>query len=75
MIWQSVFGQLPNGEVVTAYEMCNTAGMEIHVMDYECMITKLLVPDKSSQKKDVVLGFDKFEYYLDRAINPYYGCG
>lgn len=74
MIRQSEFGRLENGDIVTAYEMENFHGMELSIIDYGCTIAKMIVPDKNGQKKDIVLGFDSLEYYLDGSINPYYGC-
>ena len=42
----------------------NSKGMEAHVIPYGCIIQKLLVPDRSGNLTDVVLGYDTLEPYI-----------
>lgn len=62
------FGQLPGGEAVAAWRLKGSAGLELEVITYGAIVTKLLVPDRSGNLADVVLGYDHLSGYLsDRA--------
>ena len=41
-------------------------------MNYGCIITSLIVPDKDGKAADIVLGFDSLQPYLDG--HPYFGA-
>ncbi|NCV15562.1 MAG: galactose-1-epimerase, partial [Betaproteobacteria bacterium] len=71
MVRSRTFGRLPDGTEVQAYTMGN-ASMELQVITYGGIVTRLLVPDRSGRREDVVLGFDRLEPYL--AGHPYFGC-
>ena len=71
MVRSRTFGRLPDGTEVQAYTMGN-ASMELQVITYGGIVTRLLVPDRSGLREDVVLGFDRLEPYL--AGHPYFGC-
>jgi len=61
-----------NGEAVTEYTLTNSSGMQVSILNYGGTVTKLLVPDKSGNPGDVVLGFDSFDGYLQKN-DPYFG--
>lgn len=70
-VYQEKFGEI-NGRTITAYTMINTLGMEVTCLDYGCIITKIIVPDKDGRLENVVLGFDSIEEYLKHS--PYFGA-
>lgn len=57
------FGNLPDGQAVTAYTLCNDAGMAVTVLDYGGIIQSILVPTPTGPV-DVVLGYPRLEGYL-----------
>ena len=61
-----------DGKIVTAYTMINSRGMEVTTIDYGCIITKILVPDRDGTFENVVLGFDTLEEY--QKYSPYFGA-
>jgi len=69
---KEVFGKTPDGKTVDLYTLTNSHGMEVRAMTYGGIIVSLRVPDKSGKVADVVLGFDKFDGYLDN--KPYMGA-
>ena len=71
-ITQSKFGNLPDGAAVEQYTLSNAAGIICKIINYGGIITELHVPDKNGRLADVVLGFDKFERYLQS--HPYFGA-
>lgn len=66
------FGQTPNNEAVTLYTLKNAHGMEVQIMNYGAIITKIMVPDKNKVIEDVVLGFDSVADYIKDS--PYFGA-
>jgi aldose 1-epimerase len=66
------FGQTPANEPVTLYTIKNTQGMEVHIMNYGAIITKIIVPDKNEVMEDVVLGFENVADYIKDS--PYFGA-
>lgn len=66
------FGTMPDGEVITVYNLRNANGMEAGVINYGGIMTKLVVPDKEGKLADVLLGFDNLPDYLEKS--PYFGC-
>lgn len=60
-----------NDESVIEYTLVNDSGMSISCLNYGCVITKILVPDRNGKIENVVLGFEQFEDYLD--LSPYFG--
>lgn len=65
VISQSVYGFLPNGEMVSEYTLRNMQGMQLSVISYGGIITSLTTPDKNGKFTDVVLGYDNLQDYLD----------
>ena len=61
-----------DGKEVFLYTLSNSAGMQVKLTNYGGIVTSILVPDRSGNYDDVVLGFDKLEPYLDN--KPYFGA-
>ena len=58
-----LFGTTKKGEEVYAFTLKNAKGMTAEVINYGAILTKLCVPDKKGDVKDVVLGFDDVAGY------------
>ncbi|MDP4083241.1 MAG: aldose epimerase family protein [Bacillota bacterium] len=70
-ISQEYFDEL-KGQKITAYTLINNNGMEVTSLDFGCIITKLVVPDRDGVLENVVLGFDTIDEYVTRS--PYFGA-
>ncbi len=60
-----------NGKKVGLFVLKNTNGMEVCVTNYGGRIVSILVPDKDGNKKDVVIGFDSIQDYINVPGNNY----
>ena len=69
---QKPFGQMPDGQKVTLYELTNEHGLSAGVIDYGAILVSLHVPDRDGKMADIVLGFDNLDSYLKR--NPLFGA-
>ncbi len=70
-ISKSVFGELTTGEKVHKYKLSNSI-ISVEVINYGGIITKMNVPDDKGNLKDIVLGFDNIEGYINE--HPYFGA-
>ena len=68
MIKSRIFGKLPDGETVTAYELKSGDGFRATILSYGATLQSLTFPDGT----DIVLGFDSLEAYL--GDHPYFGA-
>lgn len=66
------FGVTPKGDSVFSYTFSNDNGMQLTVINYGGIIQSLMVPDKTGELTDVVLGFDSLDKY--RTESPYFGA-
>ena len=57
------FGKLSNGEEVTLYQMTNSSGAKLEVIDYGCRIVRIYVPDRNDVMDDVVIGYGDIESF------------
>lgn len=71
-IVQSLYGTMPNGELVTQYVLTNTNGVEATIITYGGIITSLKTLDKNGKLGDIVLGYDNLEGYI--ADSNYFGA-
>ena len=71
-IEQSVYGELPNGELVTQFVLHSGAGVEATIITYGGVITSLMAPDRDGKQADIVLGYDSLQGYLDNTA--YFGA-
>ena len=65
------FGELPTGEKVDKYKLSNSM-ISVEVINYGGIITNIKVPDDQGDLKDVVLGFNNIEGYINE--HPYFGA-
>jgi aldose 1-epimerase len=71
---QASFGQIDN-QNVNSFTLINDHGIEITTINYGCIITKIITPDKHGNYENIVLGYDTLEEYLKN--NSFFGavCG
>ena len=67
-----VFGKTPGGVEVRLYTLKNSHGIRATITNYGGIVTSLVVPDRTGQPGDIVLGFDSLEGYLRGS--PYFGA-
>jgi aldose 1-epimerase len=67
----SSFGQLPDGRTAQLHTLENATGFRADITDYGGAVVRLFAPDRRGDLADVVLGFDRVEYYV--AHSPYFG--
>lgn len=65
------FGKMKDGREVHIYKFVNEKGIEVEIINYGAIIVSISVPDKNGEFKDVALGFDDLDSYLNR--NPFFG--
>lgn len=70
-IKKALFGEL-EGRPVHAYELKNDRGISVTVLEYGCIINKIIVPDKNGKAENIVLGYDNLDGYLHGV--PYFGA-
>ncbi|GHH99535.1 aldose epimerase family protein [Neobacillus kokaensis] len=70
-ITEKDFGQY-DGQTVIEYTLANDLGMTVSCLNFGCVITKMMVPDRHGKVENVVLGFDSLEDYLE--WSPYFGA-
>ena len=66
------YGVTADGRPVTCYTLTNQNGMQARFLDYGCILTHLIVPDRSGKPTDVVLGYDDLASY--EADTAYFGA-
>jgi aldose 1-epimerase len=66
-----VFGNYEE-ESVVEYTLVNDSGMSVSCLNYGCVITKIIVPDRTGNFENVVLGFEHFAEYME--WSPYFGA-
>lgn len=54
-----------NGDSVQLYTLKNGNGMEVCITNFGGRIVSIMVPDKSGNMKDVILGFDSIADYIN----------
>ncbi len=59
-----LFGQTPGGEDVYLYTLDDGAGFTVEVMTLGATLTRFRVPDKHGELRDVALGYDSLEAFL-----------
>ena len=62
-ITREAWGTTQAGQEVDLYTLQGTGGIEAKISNYGGVIVNLLVPDKTGNKADVVLGYDNFAAY------------
>jgi aldose 1-epimerase len=70
---RKAFQQMVDGKSVDLYLLKNKNGMEAAITNYGGRLVALLVPDKNGALKDVVVGFDSLEGFIN-STEPYFGA-
>jgi aldose 1-epimerase len=68
----TTFGVLADGREVQQYVLENGTGMTMKVITYGATITSLSVPDRDGNSRDVVLGYDSIDGYVNGSA--YFGA-
>lgn len=74
-IVQTKFGTY-KGADVTQYQMQNSQGMQLKIMNYGATLTSLKIPDKTGNIDQISTGFNQFKSYFSDEYNdnnPYFG--
>ncbi|MFD1030119.1 aldose epimerase family protein [Metaplanococcus flavidus] len=61
-VGQQIFGE-KDGKPVTLYTIKNKWGFQVSCIDYGCIITEILSPDRTGKLENVVLSLDTLEEY------------
>lgn len=72
-IVKSEYAKMQDGRAIEHYKLTNANGMEMEVITYGGIITKLTAPDKNGKFDDVVLSYTTPEEYFNG--NPYFFGG
>lgn len=65
------FGKTADGTPVQLYTLTNKNGLEAKITNFGGSVVSLKVPDRNGKFRDVVLGFDSLEGYLEN--KPHFG--
>lgn len=69
---QRLYGHLANGTAITQVTLRNASGIEVDVISYGGIITRILTPDRNGLMGNIVLGMDDLQGYLEGT--PYFGA-
>lgn len=69
---QRTYGRLADGTVVTLLSLRNANGIEVDVLSYGGIITRMVIPDARGRPGDIVLGLDNLEDYV--SSSSYFGA-
>ena len=58
------FGRLADGSVPNIYELTNSNGIKIRILNYGGIIQSIITPDRHGDFKDIILGFDTLQEYV-----------
>ena len=70
-IREESFGRVDGHEVIQL-SFTTEKGMTMKCINYGCIITDLIVPDRKGKQDNVVLGFDRLEDYVE--YSPFFGA-
>lgn len=66
------YGKLSDDVEVTLATLRNARGVELDIISYGGIITRMLAPDARGRRGDIVLGLDTLDAYL--SSDPYFGA-
>lgn len=67
-IQKELFGITKDGKQVSRYILTNENGMQVYLIDFSCAVQKIIVPDKSGNLTDIVLGYDDLKGYEQGSV-------
>ena len=59
------FATVVDGKQVALYTLKNASGMEVCITNFGGRIVSIMVPDRNGEMRDVVLGFDNIDDYVN----------
>ena len=59
------FATVVDGKPVALYTLKNASGMEVCITNFGGRIVSIMVPDRNGEMRDVVLGFDNIDDYVN----------
>lgn len=62
-----LFGNMPDGREVYKYIITNNNECSVHILTLGATLQSLFVKDKNDELKDVLMGFEKVEDYLEKS--------
>lgn len=68
-----LYGTTKDGTAVEEFILRNSGGVEVGIITYGAIITRVIVPDRRGQMTNVVLGFDDLEGY-ESHNQAFFGC-
>ncbi|WP_345741364.1 hypothetical protein [Maribacter aquivivus] len=66
------YGSTIDNNNVSEFSLRNVGGIEVNIITYGGIITKIMAPDSEGRMENVVLGFDNLEQYEKE--NPFFGA-
>lgn len=70
-ITETVVGLL-NGQIIKVYHLINDRSLQVDVLSYGATLMKILMPDRLGHVENIIVGFDKWESYIDHIA--YFGA-
>ena len=70
----AAFEQTIDGKKLTLFTIKNTKGMQAAITNFGARVVSLLVEDKNGKKRDVIVGFDNLDDFVNIISDPYYGA-
>jgi aldose 1-epimerase len=67
------YGALKDGIEIEEFILSNSIGVEVSIITYGAIITRVMVPDRRGQPANVVLGFDDLAGYVEHN-QAFFGC-
>lgn len=64
-IKKRVFGVTDEGSTIHIFDLANSKGMEVSIINYGGRVVSIKVPDKNGNIADVALGYDNAQNYLN----------
>ncbi len=65
VIEKNKFGTLPDGREVNLFSLENSNNMRAEIIEYGGILVRLIVPLENGSFRDVVLGYDNLNYYIE----------
>jgi aldose 1-epimerase len=59
------WGRLPTGEPVTLFTLSNKNGMQVSITNFGATVTSIQVPNKNGEPRELTIGFNTLQEYLD----------
>lgn len=70
----SALGQVEDFDSIRLYTLKNKSGMTVKVTNYGAIITSIVVPDRNGKMRDIALGYNRLEDYINAVDKPYFGA-